>query len=132
MATSFHADEVLIVEFESPVSLNKFYSSPSWHFRSAKKKEWRGMFEAQVREKYPHLVGRLFESATVYVEVHHNRMDIDNHIMTEKFLMDCLEKDLGVIKSDGPRHYKRLTIEYNDSLPKNSGRITVYLCQEPN
>lgn len=123
-------ETTLIVPFDNPVSLNKFYASRTHYFRSSQKVIWRKRFGEYVSSHYKELLGAKFENVVATLEVHHNRMDIDNQVMTAKFLMDTLEKDLQVIESDGPKHYTKLTMMRNEDLEVGTGLITVELWNE--
>lgn len=138
---------ILEFEFEGYVSLNQIYSSPHWSVRSRIKREWRQLLlDAILRDRGCTLPELIEEFKSIKVkEVHvklsvNNRLDLDNSVMMNKFLMDMLQqptkktKDsdikLCLIPNDGPNVFTKLQMEVDRSLPKSTGRFELTIIEE--
>lgn len=99
-------------------SLNQWYSSKHWTRRKSEKDRLALIFTAYIiNAKIPPL-------SQVELKVEYNsRLDVDNAIVGAKVIMDCLKKR--VIKEDNSKHYKRLTIEHNEKLEKDTYIFTI-------
>jgi Holliday junction resolvase RusA-like endonuclease len=98
-------------------SLNKFYSSPHWTFRSKEKTKWKAEITKQLDYDFK------FEYCIITAKVNY-RYDLDNCIMAVKFTQDALV-DAGLILDDNKRFIKAVRIEPAANLPKNSSLIII-------
>ena len=106
----------------SLVSLNEFYAG-GMHWKRKKIKDTYHEIFTSIIKKNPNLPKKPFESFEVEVR-YHRRFDVDNVTGTIKLFMDSLTKN-NVIKNDSPKHWKKLTIIYDEKLPKSSIQIKV-------
>ena len=107
----------IVIELGKIPSLNKFYSSPHWTFRSKEKTKWKKIVADQLDYDFQ------FESCTITARVNY-RYDLDNCIMAIKFTQDALV-DAGMVVDDNKKFVRSVTIEPAPDLPKNSSHIIV-------
>ena len=107
----------IVIELGKIPSLNKFYSSPHWTFRSREKTKWKGLIAAQLDYDFQ------FISCTITARVNY-RYDLDNCIMAIKFTQDALV-DAGMVADDNKRFIKAVAIEPAPELPKNTSQIII-------
>lgn len=105
------------IELGKIPSLNKFYSSPHWTFRSKEKTKWKEIISQQLDYDFQ------FISCSIIAQVNY-RYDLDNCIMAIKFTQDALV-DSGMIADDNKKFIQRVTIEPKEDLPKNSSLILI-------
>jgi len=98
-------------------SLNKFYASPHWTFRSREKTKWKEEISKQLDYDFK------FEYCIITAQVNY-RYDLDNCIMAVKFTQDALV-DAGLILDDNKKFVKAVRIEPAPNLPKDSSLIIV-------
>ncbi len=98
-------------------SLNKFYSSPHWTFRSKEKTKWREVVMQQLDYDFK------FEYCVITAKVNY-RYDLDNCIMAVKFTQDALV-EAGLIKDDNKKFIKAVRIEPASDLPKDTSVIVI-------
>lgn len=98
-------------------SLNKFYSSPHWTFRSKEKTKWREVVMQQLDYDFA------FEYCVITAKVNY-RYDLDNCIMAVKFTQDALV-EAGLIKDDNKKFIKAVRIEPASDLPKDTSVIVI-------
>jgi len=98
-------------------SLNKFYSSPHWTFRSKEKTKWREVVMQQLDYDFQ------FEYCVITAKVNY-RYDLDNCIMAVKFTQDALV-EAGLIKDDNKKFIKAVRIEPASDLPKDTSVIVI-------
>jgi Holliday junction resolvase RusA-like endonuclease len=98
-------------------SLNKFYSSPHWTFRSKEKTKWKAIISEQLDYDFQ------FEYCVITAKVNY-RYDLDNCIMAIKFTQDALV-DAGMIADDNKKFIKAVRIEPANDIPKNSSVILI-------
>jgi len=134
------------IEFEGYVSLNQVYSSPHWSVRSKLKKQWRSKWLNLLTDSFgmnkddliAHFKSLNVKSVELELSVN-NRLDVDNNVMAAKFLMDLLQSPtektkpedtkLCLIESDSPKHYTRLEIKADPSLPRGAGVATLKIIE---
>lgn len=107
----------IVIELGKIPSLNKFYSSPHWTFRSKEKTKWKKIVADQLDYDFQ------FESCTITARVNY-RYDLDNCIMAIKFTQDALV-DAGMVVDDNKKFVRAVTIEPAPDLPKNSSHIII-------
>ena len=98
-------------------SLNKFYSSPHWTFRSREKTKWKEIISKQLDYDFQ------FEYCVITAKVNY-RYDLDNCIMAIKFTQDALV-DAGMIADDNKKFIKAVRIEPANDIPKDSSVILI-------
>ena len=98
-------------------SLNKFYASPHWTFRSREKTKWKGIISEQLDYDFQ------FEYCIITAKVNY-RYDLDNCIMAVKFAQDALV-DAGMIVDDNKKFVKAVRIEPAIDLPKDTSVILI-------
>lgn len=98
-------------------SLNKFYSSPHWTFRSKEKTKWKEIISKQLDYDFQ------FEYCVITAKVNY-RYDLDNCIMAIKFTQDALV-DAGMIADDNKKFIKAVRIEPANDIPKDSSVILI-------
>lgn len=98
-------------------SLNKFYSSPHWTFRSKEKSKWREAVMQQLDYDF------VFESCIITAKVNY-RYDLDNCIMAVKFTQDALV-EAGMIHDDNKKFIRAVRIEPASDIPKDTSVILV-------
>ena len=107
------------LKLPKPPSLNAYFNSKHWAVKVKYKKEYTKYCEEQI-ELYDK-----FTCETYEIHIRYNsRHDVDNVILVSKFLSDTLV-DKGVVKDDGNKYYKRLNIEIDKSLPKDTFFVKV-------
>jgi Holliday junction resolvase RusA-like endonuclease len=105
------------IELGKIPSLNKFYSSPHWTFRSKEKTKWKAIISEQLDYDFQ------FEYCVITAKVNY-RYDLDNCIMAIKFTQDALV-DAGMIADDNKKYIKAVRIEPANDIPKNSSVISI-------
>ena len=105
----------IIVELGKIPSLNKFYSSPHWTFRSKEKTKWKKVVIDQLDYDFQS------ESCTITARVKY-RYDLDNCIMAIKFTQDALV-DAGMVTDDNKKFIKAVRIEPATDIPKNTCQV---------
>ena len=98
-------------------SLNKFYSSPHWTFRSREKTKWKEIISEQLDYDFQ------FESCIITARVNY-RYDLDNCIMAIKFAQDALV-DKGLVVDDNKKFIRAVRIEPAPDLPKDTSVIQI-------
>jgi len=98
-------------------SLNAFYSSKHWTFRSTAKNKHRAEILEQL-EKYDCVP---ITNVRVTARVNY-RYDVDNSIMAVKFALDAL-KTYGAIVDDSKKYVKQIKILDDNSLDPNTAEI---------
>ena len=98
-------------------SLNKFYSSPHWTFRSKEKTKWKAIISEQLDYDFQ------FEYCIITAKVNY-RYDLDNCIMAIKFTQDALV-DAGLIADDNKKFIKAVRIEPATDIPKDTSVIQI-------
>ena len=98
-------------------SLNKFYSSPHWTFRSREKTKWKEIITDQLDYDFQ------FEYCVITAKVNY-RYDLDNCIMAIKFTQDALV-DAGMIADDNKKFIKSVRIEPATNIPKDTSVIQI-------
>jgi|31_taG_2_1085359.scaffolds.fasta_scaffold22315_3 hypothetical protein len=111
------SDAVIVLEIGKIPSLNAFYASKHWIVRKKAKDAFKTEILGQLN-KYDKIT---FKQVTVRLETNLG-YDIDNCIMAVKFGMDAF-KDWGGIPDDTKKYFPKLTIIYNDQLPKNTSKL---------
>ena len=111
------SDAAISVEVGKVPSLNSFYASKHWIVRKKAKDKFKAEFLEQL-DQYDKIE---FKSVAVTLETNLG-YDIDNCIMAVKFGMDAF-KDWGGIPDDTKKYFPKLTIIYNDQLPKNTSKL---------
>jgi len=104
----------ITLELPKPPSLNKIYAGKHWAVRKKYKDDYKKIC-AEALSKYDSFVAEEF-----YFDISYNsRLDIDNGILVSKFLADTLVSE-GIIQDDSPKYYKKVSIRYDQDLPKNT------------
>lgn len=100
------------IGFKIP-SLNEYYSGKHWSVRKKKADSIKSKICGLIKENMPHHIN------TFDIEItYNNRMDVDNVILS-KFFVDSLRK-LKIIPQDNTKHYKGLSIRFDDTIRKNT------------
>lgn len=107
----------IVIELGKIPSLNKFYSSPHWTFRSKEKTKWKSIISEQLDYDFQ------FEYCVITAKVNY-RYDLDNCIMAIKFTQDALV-DAGMVRDDNKKFIREVRIEPALDLPKNTSQIEV-------
>jgi len=105
------------IELGKIPSLNKFYSSPHWTFRSREKTKWKAIVSEQLDYDFK------FEYCIITAKVNY-RYDLDNCIMAVKFTQDALV-DAGMVIDDNKKFIRAVRIEPALDLPKDSSKIII-------
>lgn len=105
------------IELGKIPSLNKFYSSPHWTFRSKEKTKWKKIIADQLDYDFQ------FESCIITARVNY-RYDLDNCIMAIKFAQDALV-DKGLVVDDNKKFIRAVRIEPAPDLPKDTSVIQI-------
>ena len=100
-----------------PPSLNSYFNSKHWAIKVKYKKEYTVYCEEQI-QKYDAFTMDAYEIHISY----NSRHDVDNVILVSKFLSDTLV-DKGMVKDDGNKYYKRLNIQVDKELPKDTFKV---------
>lgn len=104
----------ITLELPKPPSLNKIYAGKHWAVRKKYKDDYKKIC-AEALSKYDSFVAEEF-----YFDISYNsRLDIDNGILVSKFLADTLVSE-GIVQDDSPKYYKKVSIRYDQDLPKNT------------
>ena len=100
-----------------PPSLNAYFNSKHWAIKVKYKKEYTKYCEEQIA------LYDKFTCDTYEIHIRYNsRHDVDNVILVSKFLSDTLVAK-GVVKDDGNKYYKKLNIQIDKELPKDTFKV---------
>ena len=111
---------LITLELPKPPSLNKIYAGKHWAVRKKYKDDYKKIC-AEALCEYDSFVAEEF-----YFDISYNsRLDIDNGILVSKFLADTLVSE-GIVKDDSPKYYKKVSIRYDQDLPKNTYIVNIY------
>lgn len=113
-----HDDFECSVTMSKIPSLNKFYAGKHWIIRKKFKDEFRTEVLNQLEQSDPFQ----FETCSVHMRSNY-RYDVDNTIMGVKFALDAL-RHWGGIPDDTPKYVRRITLEHDPDLEKNTALIT--------
>jgi len=108
-----------IIEEKFP-SLNKFYSSPHWTYRSSQKQKYRKIFDKLIQQAELSNIQEYELSLII-----NNRMDIDNTVMLFKFFNDSLKHN-GVVPDDSPKYFKHLEIMSSKEIDKDTAILSIF------
>lgn len=111
--------EIVLEWKDNHVSLNEWYSGKHWIFRQKLKEKWL-KFSEELFEPYDKVD---FDTYSMKVS-HHTRLDCDNVTSVIKFINDFMKKN-GWCKDDSSKHFKKFSIEFDDSLPKNGIKVVI-------
>ena len=100
------------------ISTNVAYSG-GWRNRYEKTSERKATFNSLLSSKTEHM----FDAFEIHVS-YNGRFDIDNTVATIKIFVDSM-RDMGIIKEDNSRNFKKLTIKYNPTQTNPSYVFTV-------
>lgn len=101
-------------------SLNKFYSSPHWTYRSKMKNTYVKTFSYMILE------AKVPKMQTYALDIQSNlRMDLDNCIMVIKFFNDAL-KALELIEDDTPDIFRWFTIAASSDVKRSTAVLSLY------
>ena len=95
------------------ISTNVAYSG-GWKNRYTKTSELKYIFNSLLSSKTDHH----FEAFELTVS-YNGRFDIDNTVATIKIFIDSM-RDMGIVKEDNSRNFKKLTIKYTPTQTKPS------------
>jgi hypothetical protein len=111
---------LITLELPKPPSLNKIYAGKHWAVRKKYKDDYKKIC-AEALCEYDSFVAEEF-----YFDISYNsRLDIDNGILVSKFLADTLVSE-GIVQDDSPKYYKKVSIRYDQDLPKNTYIVNIY------
>lgn len=111
---------LITLELPKPPSLNKIYAGKHWAVRKKYKDDYKKIC-AEALSEYDSFVAEEF-----YFDIsYHSRLDIDNGILVSKFLADTLVSE-GIVQDDSPKYYKKVSIRYDQDLPKNTYIVNIY------
>lgn len=111
---------LITLELPKPPSLNKIYAGKHWAVRKKYKDDYKKICADALCE-YDSFVAEEF-----YFDISYNsRLDIDNGILVSKFLADTLVSE-GIVQDDSPKYYKKVSIRYDQDLPKNTYIVNIY------
>ena len=105
-----------------PPSLNKIYAGQHWAIRKKYKDDYKAIC-CEALADFDTFTCEAFRLVIRY----HSRMDIDNGILVSKFLADTLVA-VEAVKDDSPKYYDKVTIRFNESLPKDTYQVKL-LCK---
>ena len=105
--------------FEDVPSLNKFYESKHWTYRAKQKDHYSTMVLSQLSTQEKPNWNQI--KATLLIN---HRMDVDNSIMAVKFALDAFRR-WGGVTDDSPKHLKKISLEVNEELPKNTALLII-------
>lgn len=111
----------LVLNLPKTISLNQLYAGKHWTYRKKIKDDYKRKIEAEL-ERYDHYTCEGFTIAIRY----HTRHDLDNVILVSKFVADTLVAN-GWCADDSPKYYKRLSIEYDATIEKDSYEVRIKL-----
>ncbi len=90
--------------------LNAYYAGKHWAQRKADADEWHAVVRYELRRQQIPLL--LFEQPVAITFRWNDRLDIDNHAMMGKFIVDALKGIL--IRDDDRRYLRRVSHEFHD------------------
>ena len=94
-------------------SLNTIYSGKHWTYRKKIKDAYKKEVETAL-DGYDH-----YHAEYIHIAISYNsRLDVDNNVLVSKFVADTLV-DLGFIDDDSPRHYRKLSITFDQEVARN-------------
>ena len=111
------SDAVISVEVGKVPSLNSFYASKHWIVR----KKAKDKFKEEILEQLNQYDKVTFKCISVKALVNY-RYDLDNSIMCIKFALDGF-KDWGGIPDDTKAYVSKVSIQYDDTLPKDTAKV---------
>ena len=94
-------------------STNTIYASGAWQVRAAEKIKWAKIITVLLLEAGVKPFGH-FNLEMRY----RTRHDVDNLSILAKYFSDTLKNKY--VKDDTSKYFKKLTIEYDEALPKNT------------
>lgn len=102
--------------FEGSISLNKLYSGMHWTKRKKLADSWHHKF----KEGLKHYDIVQYSKLDLVLKVN-NKLDLDNCSVIVKLCVDTV-KQLGFIKDDTPKYFKKMTIVSDkEELKYNTG-----------
>ena len=101
------------IEVPKPPSLNQYYAGRHWAIRKKQKDDYKKYCKEKL-EEYDAFCCDTYELTIRY----NARHDVDNVVLVSKFFSDTLV-DMDIVKDDGNKYYKKLTIKIDKELPKN-------------
>jgi len=114
---TLQSDVAISVEVGKVPSLNSFYASKHWIVR----KKAKDKFKAEILEQLDQYDKVTFKRISVKALVNY-RYDLDNSIMCIKFALDAF-KDWGGIPDDTKAYVCKVSIQYDDTLPKDTAKV---------
>lgn len=114
---TLQSDVAISVEVGKVPSLNSFYASKHWIVR----KKAKDKFKAEILEQLDQYDRVTFKRISVKALVNY-RYDLDNSIMCIKFALDAF-KDWGGIPDDTKAYVCKVSIQYDDTLPKDTAKV---------
>ena len=103
-----------------PPSLNKIYAGKHWAVRKKYKDDYKEICLKALSEYDK------FHAEGIQISIQYrSRMDIDNGILVSKFLADTLVS-AEIIEDDNPKYYDKVTISFNEELPKDTYEVTIH------
>jgi len=112
----------IILTLPKPPSLNKIYAGKHWAVRKKYKDDYKAICIEALGD-YERFYCEGFRMDISY----RSRLDIDNGILVSKFLADTLVA-VEAVKDDSPKYYDKVTIRFDESLPKDTYRVKL-LCK---
>ena len=112
-------DNEIILTLGKPPSLNKFYAGKHWSFRKRLADEYKRTVKDALDNFDSFTISR-FELRVNY----NSRFDCDNSILCCKFVADALVEK-GYVPDDSPKYYRKLVINYEPSLPKETYQVKI-------
>ena len=98
-------------------SLNQFYASKHWTFRSTAKNK----HTAEILEQLNHYDLVPIQHVSIRCKVNY-RYDIDNSIMAVKFALDAFRK-WGGVKDDSRAYVRKLSMEHDPDIHPDTAEI---------
>jgi len=117
LISTLQSDVAISVEVGKVPSLNSFYASKHWIVR----KKAKDKFKAEILEQLDQYDRVTFKRISVKALVNY-RYDLDNSIMCIKFALDAF-KDWGGIPDDTKAYVCKVSIQYDDTLPKDTAKV---------
>lgn len=111
----------IVVTLPKPPSLNQFYAGKHWIVRKKHKDNYKNQLDLIFNE-YEEFTAETFE---IHIQ-HNSRFDVDNCILSVKFLADYL-RDREWVLDDTKKYFKKFSISVNEELNKDEFRATIVL-----
>lgn len=118
--TQSEYNNTIRIELPKPPSLNKIYAGKHWAVRKKYKDDYKAECIKALNE-FDDFTASGFSISIWY----NSRLDIDNGILVSKFLADTLVSE-GIVQDDSPKYYKKVSIRYDQDLPKNTYIVNIY------